>query len=484
MVPLFAAGGKGGGARAINPSPLAVMPGAMIDRRQFGAGAAALAFFGLARRGLAQQTGPALSYRNEVPGYGPLVADPLGYFDLPSHFHYSVISRAGEVMDDGFVTPDKFDGMGCLPLGRGRVALIRNHELGTRDHALGPTGGSAQLEQRLGAGPAYGRGLDGRVLPGGTSTIVYDLRRGRRERHYLSLAGTAVNCAGGTTPWGSWLTCEEVVIGREAAAQEHGWVFEVPARGRGLAEPRPLRALGRFKHEAAAVDPATGIVYLTEDRDDSLFYRLIPEVRGQLHRGGRLQALALRDRPGADTRNWQDPWFRPGETRDATWIDLDETASPNDDLRGRGRAAGAAIFARGEGVQWASGDLYFCCTSGGAARHGQIMRYRPGPGGARAGRLQLFVESSDRLLLDYADNLTAAPWGHLILCEDKAGDDPVNHLKGVTPEGRIYTLARLNADTELAGACFSPDARTLFVNAYRPGQTLAITGPWHRFRAA
>jgi secreted PhoX family phosphatase len=462
----------------------------MIDRRQFGGGVAALAFLGLARRGWTQAAATAApTYRNEVPGYGPLIADPTGLFDLPEGFRYSIVSVAGEAMDDGYVTPGKFDGMACFPLGGRRVALVRNHELRTDDHALGPAGGLARLEQRLRGGPAYGRGLDGRVLPGGTSTIVYDLRRGRRERHYLSLAGTAVNCAGGATPWGSWLSCEEVVIGRQDAAQEHGWVFEVPARQPGLVTPRPLAALGRFKHEAAAVDPATGIVYLTEDRDDSLFYRMVPRVPGQLQRGGRLQALALRDRRGADTRNWNDPWFRPGETRDAYWIDLDETASPNDDLRGRGHAAGAARFARGEGVHWAGGDVYFCCTSGGAARHGQIMRYRPGrsvggAGAARADRLQLFVESADRRLLDYADNLTATPWGHLIVCEDIAGAARPNHLKGMTPAGRIYTLARLNARTELAGVCFSPDAATMFVNVYHPGRTLAITGPWRRFRAA
>ncbi len=444
----------------------------MIDRRQFGGGLAALAFLGLARRGWSQAPP---SYRNEVPGYGPLVSDPAGYFDLPAGFRYALVSSAGEAMDDGFVVPNKCDGMACFPLGGQRVALVRNHELRTDDHALGPAAGNAGLAARLARGPAYGRDHDGRILPAGTSTIVYDLRRRRRIGQHLSLAGTAVNCAGGATPWGSWLSCEEVVIGREEVGQTHGWVFEVPARGRGLSEARPLTGLGRFKHEAAAVDPATGIVYLTEDQDDSLFYRFVPSVRGQLARGGRLQALALRDRPGADTRNWEDAWLRPGEARDAYWIDLDETDSPNDDLRGRGRAGGAAVFARGEGVHWAGGSVYFCCTSGGAARQGQIMRYR-------GGRLQLFVESSDRLLLDYADNLTATPWGHLIVCEDIPRAARPNHLRGVTPDGRIYTLAQLNERTELAGVCFSPDARTMFVNAYNPGRTLAITGPWERFR--
>jgi secreted PhoX family phosphatase len=458
----------------------------MIDRRQFGGGLAALAFLGLARRGMAQA---AETDRNEVPGYGPLVADRAGYFDLPPGFSYSVISSAGEPMDDLYLTPGNFDGMACFPLGGARVALVRNHELATSRYERGPTGGLARLEQRLARETAYGRTHDGRVLPGGTSTIVYDLRRGRRVREHLSLAGTLVNCAGGATPWGSWLSCEEIVVGRERVAQDHGWVFEVPARGRGLAPGRPLRSLGRFKHEAAAVDPGTGIVYLTEDQEDSLFYRFLPETRRRLDGPGRLQALALRDRPGADTRNWDATELRSGEARDVRWIDLDETHSPNDDLRGRGRAAGAAIFARGEGVHWASGEIYFCCTSGGAQQAGQIMRYRPGKardasGPARPDRLDLFVESRDKRVLDYADNLAMAPWGHLIVCEDKRSGTGVNHLKGVTPDGRIYTFARLHASTELAGICFSPDGGTMFVNAYHPGRTLAIRGPWRDLRAA
>ena len=129
------------------------------------------------------------------------------------------------------------------------------------------------------------------------------------------------------------------------------------------------------------------------------------------------------------------------------------------------------------------GDIYFCCTSGGALKVGQIMRYRPGRDG-RSDRLELFIESTDRAVLDFADNLTSTPWGHLIVCEDKETAPRINHLKGVTPDGRIYTLARLNARTELAGVCFSPDAGTMFVNVYNPGRTLAITGPWRNFRGA
>lgn len=449
-------------------------------RRRFHVGAlTALAFAGLARR--ASGAAPDLPYRNQVHGYGHLLPDTRGFLDLPPGFSYRTISRAGEPMDDGFVTPDKFDGMGCIGIGGGKLALVRNHELGLGDWSVGATGGHRALERRLAALPHFGRAADGRVLLGGTTTLILDAATGERERHFLSLVGTARNCAGGVTPWGSWLTCEETVETSPNTHQRHGWVFEVPARQAGLANPRPLKGLGRFRHEAAAVDPVSGIVYLTEDREDGLFYRFVPRRTGALADGGRLQALAFvqPDRP-ADSRNWTGGDFAVGASRRVRWVELTDVESPRDDLRRRGHTQGAVLFARGEGIHIGIGrngarEIYFTCTSGGSAKLGQIMRYFPAED-----RLELFVESSDPRVLDYADNVTVAPNGHLIVCEDRADGGP-NHLRGVTPEGRVYALARLNADTELAGASFSPDGRTLFVNAYAPGQTLAITGPWDRF---
>lgn len=458
----------------------------MLTRRHFGAGAlASAAFAALAGRTLASP-GESLTYRNDVRGFGELVPDPRGFFDLPFGFSYRIISTASEMMDDGYFVPGRFDGMGCFALDRSRVALVRNHELQIDGHDHGPTRGLARLEARLRREPVFGRDSNGRVLPGGTSTIVYDLASGRRQSQYLSLAGTVVNCAGGPTPSGSWLSCEENTANRGDVEKDHGWVFDVPAAHRGLVPAEPLRALGRFRHEAAAVDPATGIVYLTEDRVDSLFYRFIPELPGEFARG-RLQALALRDVGGGDTRNWNGIDFAPGTVGDVRWIDLEETDSPHDDLRRRGHDRGAALFARGEGIHRGNGEYYFCCTSGGAARLGQIMRYIPSPVEGRPGedeappRLQLFVESTDPSVMDYGDNIIVAPWGDLIVCEDRSGNK-VNHLKGVTPEGRVYTFARLHANTELAGACFSPDGAVMFVNVYDPGKTLALTGPWTRRR--
>jgi secreted PhoX family phosphatase len=307
--------------------------------------------------------------------------------------------------------------------------------------------------------------------------LVLDAQTLAVEREYRSLAGTIRNCAGGVTPWGSWLTCEESVDKADGRInRDHGWVFEVPADAGGLVDPVPLKAMGRFNHEAAAVDPATGIVYLTEDRNDSLLYRFIPAVRGRLAEGGKLQALVL-DGTAPDTRNWDRPIMNPRSWQDVRWVDLDEVEAPEDDLRLRGAAQGAALFARGEGIWMGEGELYFCCTSGGAAKLGQIFRLRPDAGGG-ADRMQLFFESTSTDQFNYGDNLCVGPNGHLVVCEDQYIAPLANHLRGITPQGQAYPLAFLREQTEWAGACFSPDGRTLFVNLYSPTRTLAITGPW------
>jgi secreted PhoX family phosphatase len=204
-----------------------------------------------------------------------------------------------------------------------------------------------------------------------------------------------------------------------------------------------------------------------------LLYRFIPHVRADLARGGRLQALVWNGI--ADTRNWTSVELRSQLPGQASWIDLDDPDSPLDDLRLRGARAGAALFARGEGIWMGKDELYFACTNGGAARLGQIFRLRPAADG---GQIDLFFESDDPDQFNYGDNLTVAPDGHLIICEDQYTDDAINHLRVVSPAGEVFTLGRLRMQTELAGACFSPDGRTLFVNAYSPTRTLAITGPW------
>ena len=464
-----------------------------FSRRAFlGAAATTVAMGAFARVASAQST-----YANEIVGYGELIPDPLGVFDLPEGFSYRVISQAGETMSDGLVVPHKHDGMGAFALGRDKVILVRNHELKPSDPNLGAAGAGRRLAERLDAAKAYDTDRAGRPLPGGTTTLVYDLRRQRLERQHLSLVGTAVNCAGGATPWGSWLTCEESVLrAGEQSGKSHGWVFEVPSRFRGLVDPVPLTGLGRFKHEAACVDPRTGVVYLTEDEGESLFYRFLPASPGELHKGGRLQALGFRDAPeGADSRNWSEVVWRQGDRKQAVWIDLDGTDNPNNDLAQRGRQAGAVWFARGEGIHWAGDHLYFTCTSGGEKKLGQVVRYTPSAHEGRPeerdapGVVDLFVEATNPAVMEYCDNLTISPWGHLFVCEDKQVG--VNHMKVITPEGKVFTFGRNalplerpgGSNTELAGVCFSPDGTTLFVNLYLPGMTLAITGPWSRIRS-
>ena len=311
---------------------------------------------------------------------------------------------------------------------------------------------------------------------------------GRARRKPFSASPDQRNCAGGTTPWGSWLSCEEDVSRASAAAglqRDHGWVFEIPALARGTVEPVPLTAMGRFNHEAAAVDPRTGIVYLTEDREDSLLYRFLPAARGQLARGGRLQALAFADRDiAADTRNWAAPLLPvrdmaagalggPRRTRGRRTI-CACAAMP--------RAAASCTPARASISAMApkSISLHQWRRSQAQPNHAvpSVALRRAADRAERAGRLQIFVESTEPSMLNFGDNLTVAPNGHLIICEDQYTDPPRNRLKGVTPRGDLYDLALLHEATELAGACFSPDGRTMFLNVYNPTKTLAITGPW------
>ena len=449
--------------------------------------------------GLRRFVGPsalAQDYQNEAGLYGPLVPDPNRIFDLPQGFSYRIISRMGDVMSDGFRTPGAPDGMAAFAGPDGKVLLVRNHELEPQQTFEGPFGVDRHLQSKLNDQQLYDAG--GGRLPhmGGTTTLLYDPETRKVERDYLSLAGTARNCAGGPTPWGSWITCEETEDKRAAEDDEvenfnerdHGYNFEVPARAdMRLADPVPLKDMGRFRHEAVAVEPFSGIVYETEDQGDGLIYRFLPNEYGKLHSGGRLQALAVRGAKSCDTRNWAqtgEPKIAVGETLAVEWIDMDAIDSPEGDLRTRGAEKGAACFARGEGMWYGNKEVFFACTSGGVSQTGQVFRYVPSPheGTPREsdepGTLELYLEPNNTHLLEYCDNLCVAPWGDLVLCED--GVD-YNYLRGVTPQGRVYTVGNsaYHLHSELAGVCFAPNHPTLFVNLQRPGLTLAVTGPWN-----
>ncbi|MDR9416473.1 MAG: DUF839 domain-containing protein [Gracilimonas sp.] len=458
-----------------------------ISRKKFlqQAGAFTLGFTGF-RILTNQLSGAKVIAKQASELLGPLLPDPNGIFDLPEGFSYKIISRAGITMKDGFILPGRPDGMATFSGENGKTILIRNHEMNPDISGKGsPFGKEYELTDKVDFSKLYDKGRENNPAQGGTTTLVFDTKTQKVENEYLSLAGTLRNCAGGPTPWNSWLTCEEVVIRADDRRYEkdHGYVFEVPASTKTeLFEAKPIKDMGRFNHEAVAVDPKSGVVYLTEDDSEGLLYRFIPNTPGKMLDGGRLQALVVKDLPSLDARNWKEQLVELNHPLPVEWIDLNDI--DEDDLRYRGHDAGATRFARGEGMWFGNSTVYFACTNGGSAKVGQIWKYTPSEyeGTIREekepGILELFVEPNDGNIIENADNLTVAPWGDLVVCEDSEGD---NYLLGITPEGEVYKMGR-NAvsESELAGATFSPDGSTLFMNIQQDGLTLAITGPWKK----
>lgn len=463
----------------------------MRSRRNFikASGMATLGFMGLYQ--CIKKPGEASTAEtfDASPGYGPLVPDPAGKLNLPKGFSYKIISKKGDKMDDGLFVPGAPDGMATFSGKNGRVIVVRNHENSPDKFENSAFGAKNELLDTIRAEKFYDYGK--KITPGlgGTSTFVYNPKTGQIEKQFLSLAGTVRNCAGGPAPWNAWLTCEESTIKAGAydgsTEKDHGYVFEVPATEEiGLSDPFPIKAMGRFNHEAVAVDPRTGIVYLTEDTGDSLIYRYIPNTPGKLLNGGKLQALAILGQKSFDTRNWEKlttPKFPIRTPMEVEWIDIDNVESPEDDLRYQGFNKGAACFARGEGMWYGKNEIYFACTNGGKISSGQVFRYIPGASEGKSdeknsrGKLELFAESHDKEILKNCDNLTVAPWGDVVLCEDSSHP----FLVGITPQGNYYKLAEnVGYKSEFAGGVFSPAGETYFVNIQSEGLTVAITGPW------
>lgn len=421
--------------------------------------------------------------RVHKPGYGPLVKH-TGEMSLPADFHVRSFGVAGSRMSDGLPTPRFHDGTTCFGVGDGRVRLLRNHEGYDPGHALGK------------------RNAYDRVAQGGVTTSLFDTHSGRLVSSSLVLNGTDNNCNGGPTPWGSWLSCEESTVGPlEGFEKKHGYVFEVPYGSREPVEPVPIKAMGRFEHEACAVDPHSGIVYMTEDNGDPAdgFYRYLPHVRGKLHRGGRLQMLAVEGRSGYITYKHQ----KVGKVLHCEWVDIDDPDPHNaenhpDAVFEQGVAKGAAQFMGLEGAHWSKGSVYFVASEAGDADEGQIWRYTPV--GHHQGRLVLLYESNSAGVLDQPDSLAVSPRGGIVVCEDGDGEDVdggTNFLRCLTPAGHIETFARNDTPMDLhfwddevpagsigrsewSGATYSPDGRWLFVHLQYPGKTYAITGPWER----
>lgn len=432
--------------------------------------------------GLPPRGSPGSDARPQSPAaridYGPLAtrrAENTGeaLLALPAGFRYTVFGRTGSSLSDGRATPGFHDGMAAFAGPGGTIRLVRNHEVrgATPARAIGD------------AALAYDAGA-----PGGVTTLDVDPRTREPVRGFVSLGGTHTNCAGGPTPWGSWISCEETTLGpatfldgsgrrNGGFARPHGYCFEVPAAAQAQVAAAPLRSMGRFVHEAVAVDPAGRFVYETEDRPLAGFYRFVPDERGRLEKGGRLEMLAVKGRANYDTRRGQ----RVGAPLPVEWVpigDPDPAAADVDPdaVNVQGFAGGAAVFSRLEGCWAGARSVFFHSTSGGDKGLGQVWEYRP-----VAAELSLLFESTGADVLDGPDELCVSPRGGLVLCEDGKTDQ---YLRGLTTAGAIFDFARNvvpgHESREFAGACFGPDGATLFVNVQSPGLTFAIWGPWER----
>ena len=451
-----------------------------------------------------------------VPGpYGPLqpVADletGLPLVQLPAGFEYRSFSWSGDPMSNGASTPDAHDGMGVIFAGHSgderELVLVRNHE---REH-----------DSLIVAPALYDTAFrsGNRAMGGGTTTLTF---RGRRWVHVEpSLGGTFNNCAGGVTPWGTWLSCEETFEDYSArGGRKHGYVFEV-RRNAAETTGRPIVQMGRMKHEAVAIDPETRIAYLTEDEDKVLssgFYRFIPNDAtgkvGSYEAGGRLQAARVVGNHQADLRA-----PAVGDEYRIDWVDIEDPdadpgAAPPEvtaviaPVSGPFRQAwsqGALQVGRGEGICHHAGKIYVVDAAAGVDMlgrrgHGEgaVWEYDP-----RAASLRAIFVAGSQAVGDNIDNITASPRGGILICED--GDSIVDvygpgmRLLGLTPEGDSYTFMKNHVlltqeqiaaagkhiapgdyrGEELAGVCFDPAGEVMFVNIQRPGITLAIWGPW------
>lgn len=280
-------------------------------------------------------------------------------------------------------------------------------------------------------------------LGGGASALRF-AQDGRILSARRILGGTHLNCAGGPTPWGTWLSCEEIAFGK---------VFECDPTGATSAVKRS--ALGAFKHEAVAVDPLYRHLYLTEDESDGRLYRFVPDVWPNLSKGA-LQVAVVDAVSGF-----------------ASWRKLplpDPTVSPLGYLYPtRKQVRDSTAFNGGEGIWYHEGTVYF--TTKGDNRvwaldtHTQVLR------------ILYDVATSPTPVLRGVDNVTVGPGGKVLVAED-GGDMQLVVLDGA---GRATPLLQVDGQSrsEITGPAFNPNGDRLYFSSqrgpYNDGQSLGIT---------
>jgi secreted PhoX family phosphatase len=367
---------------------------------------------------------------------------------IHKEFTYKTIQRTGDLMSDGYKVPGDPDGMAVFPLPQGGYALMRNHELNADEWYEGP--GEIQDKSLM---------WD-KKFPGGVSRLVFDENHNLVSSN-LSLVGTAVNCSGGTSPWG-WMTCEETF------SPGHGYVFLVNPYADQLTKPQPIMSYGQMVHEACVVDPETYVAYLTEDHYDSCFYRFVPFSKDSPFEG-ELQALKPKN---SEVNTDTGSSLTQGQVIPCEWIVLEMTDQEEERLFEQALRKGAFKFLRGEGLSLLNGQVFFTATQGGVDHNGQIFSYSPI--NDHEGELKLVAQNSREPNLKMPDNLFMTPWGDLYYCEDCEGHCSVMVLKS---SGELITLCTfLRSTSEFTGVCFSPDYAKLYVNVQRDGLTLCLSG--------
>jgi secreted PhoX family phosphatase len=368
--------------------------------------------------------------------YGPLGPPDANGVRLPDGFRSRVIARGGaQVPGTSYPWHIFSDGASTFATREGGWILVSNSELPTAPDLL------------------PGVPLIGSPGDGGASAIRFG-PDGEIRSAYRILSGTSTNCAGGATPWGTWLSCEEI---------PEGLVWECDPRGKRTAQPRP--ALGTFQHEAVCVDRRRGHVYLTEDVSDGGFYRFTSRRRGDL-RAGKLEIAVVGRGGSVSWRRVPDRAARSAPTRE--------------------QVAGATRFDRGEGIWYSRGFVYLATTGDSRIRAYDVRRQRL--------RLIYDPKRLESPPLTGVDNITVSRAGELFVCEDVLdGSDPFD-IAIITPppNRRVARFLKLtgqqqgfpgtDASSEIAGVCFNPRGDRMYFASQREsftGVVYEVRGPFN-----